>query len=137
IVTVPGYEADDVIGTLTRQARERGMPVVIVSGDKDFHQLVRTGVWLLNPGRGGPAAVDEIWVDMPNAEERLGVPPELVTYFLALVDFASDNGPGVRGIVEKTARDLVRTYGDLEQILAAAPTITAKRPREALLAHPD
>ncbi|HEX7123616.1 MAG TPA: DNA polymerase I [Gemmatimonadaceae bacterium] len=137
IVTVPGYEADDVIGTLTRQARERGIPVVIVSGDKDFHQLVRPGVWLLNPGRGGPAAVDEQWVAMPNAEERLGVPPQHVTDFLALVGDSSDNVPGVPGIGEKTARDLVQRYGDLEHIIAAAPELTAKRPREALLAHPD
>lgn len=137
IVTVPGFEADDVIGTLTRQAREQHTPVVIVSGDKDFHQLVRPGVWLLNPGRGGPAAVDEQWVGVPNGDARLGVPPERVTDYLALVGDASDNVPGVPGIGEKTARDLVRTYGDLEHIIAAAPTVTAKRPREALVAHAD
>src|SRR5688572_12711680 len=55
ILSVPGYEADDVIGTLVRQAVERAIRVVVVSGDKDFQQLVRPGVWLLNPGRGGSA----------------------------------------------------------------------------------
>ena len=137
IISVPGYEADDVIGTLTRLATERSVPVVVVSGDKDFQQLVRPGVWLLNPGRGGPAGVEEQWVGMPNADRRLGVAPRHVTDFLALVGDASDNVPGVPGIGEKTARDLVRAYGGLEEIIAAAPQITGKRPREALQAFPD
>jgi len=58
IITLAGYEADDVIGTLARQAVEADINVVVVSGDKDFQQLVRPGVWLLNPGRGGPASVE-------------------------------------------------------------------------------
>ena len=66
---------DDVIGTLAAQAVDAGINVVIVSGDKDSQQLVRPGVWLLNPGRGGPASVEEQWVGMENADERLGVPP--------------------------------------------------------------
>ena len=75
IQILKGYEADDVIGTLARQAVERGVNVVVVSGDKDFQQLVRPGVWLLNPGRGGPASVEESWVSVENGSERLGVPP--------------------------------------------------------------
>ena len=55
IISLPGYEADDVIGTLAGHGVEAGVNVVVVSGDKDFQQLVRPGVWLLNPGRGGPA----------------------------------------------------------------------------------
>ena len=136
-VTVPGYEADDVIATLTRQAVDRGVPAVIVSGDKDFQQLVTPGVWLLNPGRGGSAGVEESWVGVENAAERLGVPPHRVTDYLALVGDSSDNVPGVPGIGDKTARELVQEYGDLEAILAAAPGLTKKRPREALLAHAD
>ncbi len=62
VMSVPGFEADDVIGTLARKGVEAGYNVVIVSGDKDFQQLVRPGVWLLNPGRGGPARVEELWV---------------------------------------------------------------------------
>ena len=133
ILTVPGYEADDVIGTLVRHAVEQEINVVVVSGDKDFQQLVRPGVWLLNPGRGGSANIDEHWVSMENANERLGVPPARVTDYLALVGDSSDNIPGVRGIGDKTAAELVNAYGDIEQILAAAPQITKKRPREALL----
>src|SRR5689334_22971555 len=137
IITLPGYEADDVIGTLARQGVEAGLNVVVVSGDKDFQQLVRPGVWLLNPGRGGPASVEEQWVSVENGGERLGVPPALVTDYLALVGDSSDNVPGVRGIGEKTAQELVNAYGDLENILAHASEITKKRPREALLAQGD
>ena len=95
------------------------------------------GVWLLNPGRGGPASVEEQWVCVENGDERLGVPPEHVTDYLALVGDSSDNVPGVKGIGDKTARELVHEFGDLEAILAAAPTLTKKRPREALLEQAD
>jgi DNA polymerase-1 len=137
ILSLKGYEADDVIGTLARQGVEAGVNVVIVSGDKDFQQLVQPKVWLLNPGRGGPASVEEQWVSVENGSERLGVPPAHVTDYLALVGDSSDNVPGVKGIGDKTACELVGEYGDLEAILAAAPTLTKKRPREALLTQAD
>ena len=135
VVSVEGFEADDVIGTLAAQAQAASLNTVIVSGDKDFQQLVAPDVWLLNPGRGGPAAVDEHWVGMENASERLGVPPERVTDYLALVGDSSDNVPGVKGIGEKTAVELINTYGTVEEILAHAGEITKKRPREALLSQ--
>jgi DNA polymerase-1 len=137
LITVQGYEADDVIGTLAAAGAERGLQVVIVSGDKDFYQLVGPRVALLNPGRGGPAAVDENWVDEGNASERLGVAPSQVIDFLALVGDSSDNIPGVKGIGEKGAQKLLAEYGDLDTILARAGEITAKRPREALLSQAD
>ena len=133
ILSLQGYEADDVIGTLARQSVDAGVSAVVVSGDKDFQQLVRPGVWLLNPGRGGAAAVEEQWVSVENGSERLGVPPERVTDFLALVGDSSDNVPGVKGIGEKTAQELVGTYGSIDEILAHAAELTKKRPREALL----
>ncbi len=137
IITLAGYEADDVIGTLATQAVEKKMNVVVISGDKDFQQLVREGVWLLNPGRGGPAAVEEHWVSVENAAERLGIPPRHVTDYLALIGDTSDNIPGVPGIGEKTARELIEQYGDLEEIIAHAAALQKKRPREALLANSD
>jgi len=85
LVTLPGYEADDVIGTLARLAAERGLQAVIVSGDKDFYQLIGPGVSLLNPGRGGSAQVEEQWVDLSNATDRLGVPPITSPVFAASV----------------------------------------------------
>jgi DNA polymerase I len=133
IIAVRGYEADDVIGTLAGKAVASGLNVVVVSGDKDFQQLVRPGVWLLNPGRGGAASVEEQWVGVENGSERLGVPPALVTDYLALVGDTSDNVPGVRGIGEKTAQELVNAYGSLDNILAHVSEIQKKRPREALL----
>ena len=137
VLTLPGYEADDVIGTLARKGVESGLNVIVVSGDKDFQQLVRPGVWLLNPGRGGPASVEEQWVGVENGGERLGVPPALVTDYLALVGDTSDNVPGVRGIGDKTAIELVNAFGDLENILAHVAEITKKRPREALVEQAD
>ena len=137
ILTLPGYEADDVIGTLVARGVEAGVSTVVVSGDKDFQQLVRPGVWLLNPGRGGSANVEEHWVGVENADERLGIAPEFVTDYLALVGDSSDNIPGVRGIGDKTASELVKQYGHLESILSHAGEITKKRPREALLEHAD
>jgi DNA polymerase-1 len=137
LVAIRGYEADDVIGTLAQAGAARGLQAVIVSGDKDFYQLIGPGITLLNPGRGGPAAVDEVWVDESNAAERLGVPPHQVVDFLALVGDTSDNIPGVKGIGEKGAQKLLAEYGDLETILSRAGEVTAKRTREALLAQAD
>jgi DNA polymerase I len=130
LVGVEGYEADDVIGTLATAAR--GLQVVIVSGDKDFYQLIGPGIALLNPGRGGPAAVEEHWVDQTNASERLGVPPDRVVDYLALVGDSSDNVPGVKGVGEKTALELLNTFGDLDAILSNAERIPGKRAREAV-----
>jgi DNA polymerase I len=137
VLELEGYEADDVIGTLAARAVEAGMEAVIVSGDKDFYQLVRDGVCLLNPGRGGPAAVEEEWVDTSNAHERLGVGPERVVDYLGLIGDSSDNVPGVPGIGPKTACQLIEKYGPIESILEHAAEIPGKRAREALQQHAE
>src|SRR5260221_1659843 len=137
VIAINGYEADDVVATLAERAARDGLQAVIVSGDKDFYQLIGDGIALLNPGRGGQAAVEEQWVDESNASERLGVPPRRVVDYLALVGDSSDNIPGVKGIGDKTAIQLLETYGDLHAILARAAEIPGKRPREALLAQAD
>ncbi|MGD2153023.1 MAG: DNA polymerase I [Gemmatimonadales bacterium] len=136
-IEAEGYEADDVIGTLASRIARQGLQAVIVSGDKDFYQLIGARVALLNPGRGGPAAVEEELVDETNAAERLGVPPERVTDYLALVGDSSDNIPGVRGVGPKTAIKLIARFGGLEDILAGVDEVAQKRAREALKRHAD
>jgi len=133
LVAVDGYEADDVIATLAERGVAAGLDVVIVSGDKDFYQLVGPHVGLLNPGRGGPAAVEEQVVTAANAAERLGVPPEQTVDFLSLVGDSADNVPGIRGVGEKTAVKLLQQYGTLDTILAHASEVESRRIREALL----
>ncbi|HKC46318.1 MAG TPA: DNA polymerase I [Gemmatimonadales bacterium] len=135
VLAVEGYEADDVIGTLAPAGVAQGLQSVIVSGDKDFYQLIAPGIALLNPGRGGPGAVEEQWVDESNAAERFGVPPQQIVDYFALVGDSSDNVPGVKGIGDKTAVELLTNYGTLDTILARAAEIPGKRAREALLAH--
>ena len=87
----------------------------------------------MNPGRGGTAPVAETLSDLSNAHERLGIRPDRVTDYLALVGDSSDNIPGVKGIGDKTARALIESYGDLESILAHAQEVKGKRAREGLL----
>ncbi len=137
VLELEGYEADDVIGTMARQANAAGLETVIVSGDKDFYQLIEPGVVLLNPGRGGPTAVEEEWVDTSNAHERLGVGPERVTDYLGLIGDSSDNVPGVKGIGPKTAISLIERFGTIEEILENLPEIPNKRARESLMASAD
>jgi DNA polymerase I len=134
VIVLPDHEADDVIGTLARRAAAEGCQAVIVSGDKDFYQLIGEHVCLLNPGRGGAAGVEEEWVSAANAADRLGVPPEHVVDYLALIGDASDNVPGAKGIGPKTAIQLIQQFGSVEEILANAEAVTSKRAREALQA---
>src|SRR4051794_34226565 len=98
ILDAPGFEADDVIATLSRQAVEAGYRVVVVTGDKDFLQMVNDDVLVLNPGREGSGAT---LYDRKTVEEKFGVPPERVVDVLALMGDTSDNVPGVAGIGDK------------------------------------
>ncbi|PYQ17361.1 MAG: DNA polymerase I [Acidobacteria bacterium] len=132
MLEVPGFEADDVIATLARQAVEAGYKVVVVTGDKDFLQLVSDDILVLNPGREGSGAT---LYDRRTVEEKFGVPPPKVVDVLALVGDAVDNVPGVAGIGEKGARDLVREYGSLEAVLDNADSIKRPAYREGLKAH--
>src|SRR5258708_40020015 len=111
ILALPGFEADDVIGTLAKQGVEAGLNVVVVSGDKDFQQLVRPGVWLLNPGRSGPASVEASWGGVANGSERLGAPPAHATAYLAIVGDSTNNVTGVTGIGAQPAQDLAAVLG--------------------------
>jgi len=110
-LSFPGAEADDIIGTLARRAEERGMDVVIVSSDKDLYQLVSPRVKV----RDG---LKEHTVGEAQVEEVFGVPPAKVPDLLALAGDPSDNVPGVPGIGEKTASELIRDFGSLDAVLA-------------------
>src|SRR5262245_58904014 len=132
ILEVQGWEADDVIATLARQAVERGMKVIVVSGDKDLLQLVTEDVLVLNPGREGTGAT---LYDRAKVEEKFGVPPERLVDILALVGDSVDNIPGVAGIGDKGARDLVREFGPVEAVLENADKVKRAAYREGLKAH--
>ncbi|HRR82591.1 MAG TPA: 5'-3' exonuclease H3TH domain-containing protein, partial [Planctomycetota bacterium] len=130
-IRCPGFEADDVIGTLARRAEAAGWDALIVSGDKDFMQLVSDHVKLLDLKK--KSGEDEV-IDRAAVEARFGVPPEKVVDVLGLMGDASDNVPGVPGVGEKTALELVRAYGSLEGALEHAAEVRNKRVREGLLA---
>lgn len=105
------FEADDVIATLTRQLLEQGADVLIITRDKDLAALVSDRVWLFDLATGERSGPKEI-------EERMGVPPELVPDYLALVGDAVDNIPGVAGIGARTACALLQRVGGIEQLLS-------------------
>ena len=131
ILTSERYEADDVIGTLAEKAAAAGFEVAIVTGDKDFFQLVRPGISVFNPRDDGT------WYNEEGVKERFGVPPDRVVDVLALMGDTIDNIKGVPGIGEKGARELIATYGSLENLIAHAAEVKHKRYREGLLAHAD
>ena len=132
VVELDGYEADDVIGTLALKARDAGLDAVIVSGDKDFYQLVGPGIHLMNPGRGGSTGVAADWVTEENAAEKFGIPPSQIADYLALVGDSSDNVPGARGIGPKTAVQLLRLHDDVEQLIEHAAELKPARAAKSL-----
>jgi DNA polymerase I len=131
ILTYERFEADDVIGTLATRAAVEGFEVAIVTGDKDFFQLVQDGIKVYNPRDDGT------WYDAVGVKEKFGVAPHQVVDVLALMGDSIDNIKGVPGIGEKGARDLIATYGTLEELLAHASEVSNKRYREGLLAHSE
>src|SRR5215831_2550437 len=131
ILTHERFEADDVIGTLAERAVSGGYDVAIVTGDKDFFQLVGHGIRVFNPRDEGT------WYDEAGVKEKFGVTPDQVVDVLALMGDTIDNVKGVPGIGEKGARELIATYGTLEHLLAHATEIKNKRYREGLLAHAE
>ncbi len=133
-VRVEGYEADDVIATLSAQARERGIPVMVLTGDRDAYQLVGDGIRVMSTGRG---VTDTKVYDREGVIERYGVPPELVTDLIGLKGDTSDNIPGVPGIGDKTAATLLQQFGDLETVLASVDEISGAKRKENLTNHAE
>jgi DNA polymerase-1 len=133
-VRVEGYEADDVIASLVRQGREEGIAVMVVTGDRDAYQLVGDGVRVMSTSRG----ITETKIyDREAVIERYGVPPELVTDLMGLRGDTSDNIPGVPGIGEKTATQLLQEFGSLEQVLASVDKVSGAKRKQNLVEHAD
>ena len=131
VYTAEGFEADDVIGTLARKAADQGFQVAIVTGDKDFFQLVGDGIRVYNPRDEGA------WFDAAGVKEKFGVAPHQVIDVLALMGDSIDNVAGVPGIGEKGARDLIANFGSLDALLARAGEVTQKKYREGLQTYAD
>src|SRR5512145_245632 len=118
-----GFEADDLIATLAEKARARGFDVVVVTGDKDFTQLVDDRLALYDPmaeasGRGG-------WLRAPEVLAKMGVPPDRVVEYQAILGDKVDNVPGIPGVGEKTAAALIQHFGSVEAMLSRPDEIPA------------
>jgi DNA polymerase-1 len=130
VLELPGWEADDVLATVAKRAAGEGARVFLVTGDKDLFQLVDDRISIYNVlAKGGTIEV----LDPKGVEEKFGVPPGRVPDVLALMGDASDNVPGVPGVGPKTAIELVKRFGGLEDVLARAAEVEKPKVREALL----
>jgi len=129
-IELEGYEADDLIATYARQAKEAGKKVVIVSSDKDLMQLVDDDIRMLDPMKNK-------YVDADGVFEKFGVTPDKVIDIQALAGDSADNVPGVPGIGVKTAAQLINEYGSLEELLARAEEIKQPKRREKLIENAE
>ena len=123
-----GYEADDLLGTLAVAGEQAGLSVVIVTGDKDLMQMVSPHISLLDPGK-------EQWIHAPEVMTRWGVEPEKVTQVMALAGDTSDNIPGVPKIGQKTAAQLIQTFGNLDNLLNNLDQVHQPMRRRNLTKH--
>jgi DNA polymerase-1 len=133
-VKVPGYEADDVIASLVGPARDRGIDVMVVTGDRDLFQLVEPGVQVMATSRG---ITDTKVYDGDAVLDRYGIMPGLIPDFVGLKGDTSDNIPGVPGIGEKTASQLLQEHGDLEGVLSSIDAISGAKRKQNLTEHAD
>ncbi|MGZ6641784.1 MAG: DNA polymerase I [Solirubrobacteraceae bacterium] len=135
-VKVEGFEADDVIASIARRAREEGVPVMVVTGDRDAFQIIdpESRVRVMATGRG---ITDTKVYDHQAVIDRYGIPPELIPDFYGLKGDTSDNIPGVPGIGDKTASDLLQRFGSLESVLDSIDEISGAKRKENLANHAE
>ncbi|MCA1956917.1 MAG: hypothetical protein LDL14_00105, partial [Nitrospira sp.] len=126
VLRQPGYEADDLIGTLARKAEQAGYDVVIVTGDKDMFQLLSPHVRIYDP-------VKDKWFGETECIERFGVEPARVVEIMGLMGDATDNIPGVKGIGEKTAMKLIAQFGTIDELLSRIDEVTPARTKTLLI----
>jgi DNA polymerase I len=131
---VPGYEADDVIATMAGRAHEKGIDVTVVTGDRDLFQLIEPGVRVMATSRG---ITDTKVYDREAVIDRYGIPPELIPDFVGLKGDTSDNIPGVPGIGDKTASQLLQEHGDLEGVLSNIDSISGAKRKQNLTEHAE
>ena len=130
VLRVPGYEADDIIGTVTESVLDKKIQSYIVSGDKDFMQLINDKIFLYTPGKRNSAP--DIY-DKDGVIKKWGLPPEKIIDLLALMGDSSDNVPGVAGVGVKTAVKLLKEYDNIESVLDNASKISNKRVHNGLM----
>ncbi len=136
ILELPGQEADDVIGTMALRCRDQGDEVFIMTGDKDFMQLIDDGqIRMFDIVTRGETSSRII--GPPEVVEKFGVQPEQIIDLLALMGDSSDNVPGVRGIGPKKAATLLQEYGTLDKVLEAAPGMKPSKQRDSLIQEKD
>jgi len=133
-IRLSGYEADDIMGTLAKQAAREGLLTVLVTGDKDLMQLVDENTVIYYPHRGGEGVE---WYDAAGVEQKMLVTPAQIIDYLALCGDSSDNIPGVPGIGPVGALALLKEYGSLDAVIANTESIKSKKYRAALEAHPE
>ncbi len=130
VIEMPGFEADDVIGTLAVKAANAGFNVGIFTGDKDYYQLVNENIQILDPKTLQ-------WYDSAAVIEKMGIPPEKIVDYLALMGDHSDNIPGIPGVGEKTALELIKEFGGLDEVIASASKIKKKKIADAVAANAE
>ena len=130
VLRKPGYEADDIIGTVTESVLDKKIQSYIVSGDKDFMQLINDKIFLYTPGKRNSAP--DIY-DKDGVIKKWGLPPEKIIDLLALMGDSSDNVPGVAGVGVKTAVKLLKEYDNIESVLDNASKISNKRVHNGLI----
>ncbi|HSE97431.1 MAG TPA: DNA polymerase I [Blastocatellia bacterium] len=133
LIREPGFEADDIIGTLACQAEAQGLDVVLVTNDKDMCQLVNDRVKIMRTERNSEMR----WLDAAGVQERLGVRPDQVVDLLGLWGDASDNIPGAPGVGEKGAKQIIQQFGSIEEAIVRAAEIPRKSYRESLQNNVD
>lgn len=139
MIECDGYEADDIIGTLVKQAEKENVLCYMVTPDKDFMQLVSDKIFLYKPSRnlyGNKLSEVEI-IDKEGVKKKFGVEPARVTEILGLMGDTSDNIPGIKGVGEKTAMSLIQEFGTIENIYKNIDKITKPKLKENIIAHKE
>ena len=128
----PGYEADDILGTLAEEAKRQGIGSIVVTGDRDAMQVVDEDIWVMSTGRG----VTDVKIYTPAAVlERFGVTPAQIPDYIGLKGDSSDNIPGVPGVGEKTAAQLLQQFGSIDELYARLDEVKSEKRRALLKEH--